>query len=700
MTKENTKNLLTNIWESTSDDSFQTLKDKLNPELINNTEVLTEWLRTMIDSADDTENTIDKTRLDYIQKQLTILIDSNPIIDANTTFIDALTGLCNCIKSSKEQTFSSFIKNDLTLAQNHCSFLTYVLFERLLYPNFHGDHHHLLRAAKEHDIPIRTLIPPHLSASDDLIESLQNSPNANFLGALLSYGIGFAPSVLGNIVAARLLSVSPFQRLLISISPTALGGLARLIVADQTIRGHGKEAVMGFLASSTIGLFSIFAIIESVKLEEVSANSLPYGLLLCANVISGLGISAFSAISLSLQSAPDESIDQYAERLKILVSSKPSYMDNLLGNMSRAPSKKSTSAIAGLGNLTPPFTLFLSAALIPYAKLNGFYGLISGITLAGMIASAFLLQNSYLDQLRKEDISEELARYTSVHLGQRSFLSGDLGGSFLKKFENLTLNEKIEIGRGVFNYIVSFGLLLAVGSTGNLTFSQRGVPAGLLSIYTGSIITISSLFRAYFSLNLKHPFINTNIALTGMGVTTAIFASYPLDPGMIFLVMMLFSVFNGIANRSIFDELGHNIHHRMGEAITLAGGVGAWSAFTTSLLFAFVARTNVSNGVIKNNIEQTNTSNEYFVATALCVMSIVLNSIYKCILKPKIMDKEEHTDIYMKQKDQNYGLTLFSPHSNTEYIVFETKKEKEKQNSQIEHDIDLDEEEIAMVNRV
>lgn len=691
MNKNESKHLITTFWASTHNDAFVDLKERLAHVPTDDRAAWIQTLQMLTENFDGPENPVEKARLAYLQSQLNLLINTNPLIDDNLYFIDALSELCKCIKNSQSTTFYSFIQNDLTLKHHHVSFRTYVLLERLLYPNFHGDHEYLLYEANKQNLPIRSLIPPHLSDSDQVLRHMRNSPNTNYLGALLAYGIGFAPSVLGNIVAARLFNASPFERLIISISPTALGGLARLIVADQTIRGYGKETVMGLLATSTIGLFAIFSLVELVNLEEVTADSLPYALLLCANIISGLGISAFSAISLALQSSPDESMAQYRERLQILVGSKPNYMDRLMGDMTRASSKKTTSAIAGLGNLTPPITLFLAAALVPYMDLNGFYGLVSGITLAGMAASAVLLHNSYLDQLRKHKICEELARYTALHLGQRSFLSGELNGSFLKKFKHLQPNEKIEIGRGVFNYIVSFGLLLAVGSTGNLTFAQRGVPTNLLSIYTGSIIAVSSLVRAYFSLNSTSPFINTNLALTGMGITTAIFAAYPLKPNMIFLDMMFFAVFNGMANRSIFDELGHNIHHKMGEAITLAGGVGAWSAFTTSLLFAFVAKTNVTTGVKKNNIEQTHTSNEYFVATTLCSMSLILNAAYAYRLKPNMTapKEEQHVSDNSKHQDKNYGLTFFSPHSNAEYMVFEKQAE-------IEHDVDLDEEEVNM----
>ncbi|MCR9191979.1 MAG: hypothetical protein NXI01_04895 [Gammaproteobacteria bacterium] len=627
------KHPILNFLDTTKNKHFSQIQrtiSSLDSSLLSVEDVKTVLDQLINEEARDTANFAEIRRLTYIKQKLAEFKEDDVVCQY-------ILSLISLIQTSQAQTFREFITNDLAQKNAAQALEAYDLLERLFYPNFRGDHKIIIKAAKQQNIKPHTFLPPHLSEHADILEHINSAPNSNYLGALFAYASGFAPSVLGNIVAAHLTSVPSFYRLLISLAPTGLGGIGRLVVAYATACGYGKEVVIALSSGSTLGLITVFLLIQSADLEKADQYSSTYAIILLGGILSSLGISGFSAISLALQSAPDEPFSEYVKRLETMVSAKPTVTDRMLLDTSRTSTKKATSDIAGKGNLAPPATLYAAAGLVPLVGLNGFYGIISTMTFSGILSAYYLLQNSFLDQLRRHNIPEGEAKYLAFHLGQTTFLSGDLSLTFFKKFKGLEHREIIEIGRGVINYMVTFGPLLVVGATGNSTFTQHGTTHTIASLYTGSIIAISSLVRAYISPDkfTSDPINSTNIALLGMIVTTSVIASQPLDSHTLLAIMILFSIFNGLGNRSVFDELGHNIRHKMSEAITLAGGIGALSAFTTGLLFAGVSETNHPNGTVKNGIHQTDTANGYYVLTALSCISLVLNVYYARYLRPQ-----------------------------------------------------------------
>lgn len=553
-------------------------------------------------------------------------------------FSEQMLRLALLIKHSENESFSTFIESTLSSAEHKNEALTFDTLIHLLYPSLDGDHRVLFHALKEADHPIRALVPPQFSDYDDIIANIKGSPFSQLMSNLLSYGIGFAPYVLGNLVASKLKNVSPFYRLIISAAPTGLSGALRFIIGNEVEKGRPKSATINLLLASTIGLGSVFTLIKTVNIDKIQALDGLYWALLCSNMISGFGGATFSAcLPSAAQAAPNDTVESWRQRLELLGNISPNMFQTFAAQIARKSAADYMAIIGGVGGLTPAITLLTAAFLEPSIQIEGIYGLFGGITFAGIIGSYLLLQDPMLDQLRHAlhqyapqtpiNDTELRAREIAKWMGQKRLISNPHLGYF-EKFKTLTPHEKIELAHISRNYVVTFGFYIACTATLVTNLTGRGIDARHAILYTAGVSGIAALSRSLivFCPLPENPLVVTNISLASMALSSAIFASTQ-DPNIWLPMIFTFSFATGTGAYGVFAEASKTLPNKIALASGMAGGVGACSAVFISLMFALLSSTNQTECNSAHSCH-TKTSNEYYLASGACVLALLLNLRY------------------------------------------------------------------------
>lgn len=538
---------------------------------------------------------------------------------------NSVIALYDAILDSSYCQFSEFIHN--LKEKSPEIFETYQSLEKEIYPSLGLDHSLIFNVLKQKNQSIRQIIPPQYRDYVAEIEKIKGTPLTNMFSATLAYAIGFAPYVLGNIVASQLTQVSPFARLMLSAAPTAIGGFARFWVANQVDEGHGKRAMLFLMTLGIVGLFGLLCLINTIRFDSVKSADAQYWAFFVFNVLSGAGIANYSAsLPMAAQAAPNDSVSIWRSRLaKFHVEEKVSCIDQSLSGVLRKGPKEYLAIVAGIGSLTPSITLMIAAIALPHIGLRGIYALFGAITLAGTLGAAYFLQNSILDQLQAQNVPYETAKEIATWMGQT--LQSPKALSIIQRLKGLDKKQSLALIVACFNYITTFGTLLAITSTGTLTLSQRGVDIQTATYYTAAISGLSSLSRALMAFSGAVPLNSstiTNLSFLLMIIASAVFA-FSASENIWFPMLILFSIANGVGNYGVFAQISETLSEVIGLASGLSGASGAISALFISIAFASLTSKNKINHVASDGTPQSNTAYEYLIATGFCSMSLVLN---------------------------------------------------------------------------
>ncbi|HAC16326.1 MAG TPA: hypothetical protein DCE78_10350 [Bacteroidetes bacterium] len=534
------------------------------------------------------------------------------------------------ITQSTSQSFSAYL-NEIKEDNQEIYFL-YQALEQLVFPGFAMDHHLITQHYQYESLAV--LIPPQYKTYIEAIRAVKGTPLSNMVSLIIAYGVGFGPYVLGNIVTSQLSEVAFFGRLMLSASSIGMGGFLRFWVANQVDAGHGKRAILSLLFLGMIGLIGITALINTIDLQTVHVFDRYYWALFIFNLLSGAGVANYSAsVAMSAQCAPNDTPAIWQTRLQKMGIHDPDHLTRYLAPVLRQNAKKYVAMVAGIGSLSPFVTLMTAASLIQYMHLKGIYAFFGSTTLMGILCTKWLLQNSILDQLRNQHVPAHAAKEIASWMGQTLQSNPDL--TLLQRLKQLNQQQIHALIVACFNYITTFGLLLAITSTGTLTLSRRGISPSLATYYTAAISGLSSLSR---SLMTFHPFhvdssVITNVGFLVMIPTSLIFALNP-DQSIWLPMLLLFSIANGVSNYGVFAQISDTMSEVIGVASGFSGATGAISGFFICIAFALLSSTDKTTGEKINGIKQTTTANAYILATAFCSVSLFLNLVHECHRRP------------------------------------------------------------------
>jgi len=579
----------------------------------------------------DTAENADFKKFREILLQFDIEAGNYPkLASGQSFFLDDETRikLYSIIMASTSLTFSEFIHE---LQMNYpTEYELYQKQEAYLYPSLGFDYSLIFQTLTTREERIR-IIPPQYRAYIDGITAVKGTSLTNIFSATLAYAIGFSPYVLGNIVASQLTNVSPFARLMLSAAPTGMGGFARFWVANQVDSGNGKRAVMTLLLIGISGLLGLLCIINTIDLSRVkTANGFYWAVFVC-NILSGAGVANYSAsLPIAAQAAPNDSPAHWRERLQNVGVKQIPFMENKLARLLRQGPKEYIAITAGIGSLSPSITLLVAAFFLPYLGLRGVYAIFGAVALLGTFTTGLLLQNSVLDQVRQHGVPKEESKELARWMGQR--LQSNPEMRLRQRIKQLDRRQLHALGVACFNYVTTFGILLAVTSTGTLTLSKRGLTSEMATYYTAAISGLSSLTRASMAIP-KFPVsssVITNFSLVVMIISSLTFA-LSSDRSIWIPMLFIFSVANGVGNYGVFAQIADTLSEVIGLASGLSGATGAVSAFFICIAFASLASTNKITQDSSSGIEKTDTAYEYLLATGFCGLSLFLNITHERI---------------------------------------------------------------------
>lgn len=582
---------------------------------------------------------------------------SKPVFFPKKTTTESVNRVCidealyRSMIQSNCQHFSGYIAQ---LKQNEPdNYIHYQKLEQLVFPSFAMDH----MLINQHLIQMGTQslqIPPQFKTYQEAITLLKGTPLTNMLALIISYAAGFGPYVLGNVVTSQLTDVAFFGRLLLSASPIGIGGFLRFWVANQVDTGHGKKAVLFLLLLGMIGLIGITATIHTIDLAKVHVLDRNYWTLFIFNLLSGAGVANYSSsVVMSAQCAPNDNPILWRTRLKHYGINNAGYFNEKLANILRQNAKTYVAIVAGAGSLAPSLTLIAAASLKPYLGLKGIYALFGSTTLFCIFITYYFLQDALLDQLRRQNVPDHIAKDLARWLGQTLQSQPEL--TLLQRLNQLNRSQIFALSVACFNYVTTFGVLLAMTSTGTLVLSRYGAPPQLATYLTAMISGLSSLTR---TLMTYHPFKIDSSMITNIGFLVMIpsFLIFSLNHQrhIWFPMLILFSIANGVSNYGVFAQISDTLSEIMGLASGLSGATGAISGFFICIAFASLCDTDKKTGHEMNGIEQTTTTHAYLLATAFCTASLGLNIFHESYRK-----KQRHIQLETAiESEEQRGLAL------------------------------------------
>ncbi|MDF1677907.1 MAG: hypothetical protein P1U32_04355 [Legionellaceae bacterium] len=560
--------------------------------------------------------------------------------------------LINLMKGSTETSFSAFIQE--IERSDSGAYNTYQTLESELFPGLGFDGQLIFDAMRENGKSIKSLIPPQFRPYQTAIERVKGAPASHLLGALFGYALGFAPYILGGILARELTGLTEYQRMTLAAAPTALGGIFRLWAAQKADEGRGKQAISTLFTISLCGLLGILYYVEKTELPEVKGDDLTYWGLMFANALSGAGIATFSAaMPMAARSAPDD-IDKLAERdARLSQLTGTEIRSTWFGRLLRKGPADHMAVIAGVGGLTPPIALITASALVPELGLDGTYALFGAMTLTGQLGLQVFWQNLVLDQLREQGVPMPIAGDIARWMGQKQQVNPDM--TFFQKLRALKHSQLHALMTVCSSYIATFGVLMAFTSTGTLMLERRGMSsqaaAGLIAAVSGvSTLVRSGMAMPKWSVGAGTI---TNVSLAVMATSLLLFAISERESDWLPL-LFVFAIANGGGNYAVFAQIAEDLSDIVGLASGLAGGIGACSAIFINVCFARLVSLNQMITAPEKGVSATKTANEYLLGAAICSLCLVNNIIYECAKSSRaenhVMSEEETQPLAEKKR--------------------------------------------------
>ncbi|MDF1645772.1 MAG: hypothetical protein P1U61_02160 [Legionellaceae bacterium] len=536
--------------------------------------------------------------------------------------------LIELMDQSSAESFRVFIED--IQQKEPDAYQAYEILESHLFPGLGFDGAMIFKVLKENEQPIQHIIPPQFRAYQAAIADIKGTPASHLFGSLFGYALGFAPYILGGVLARELTGVSSFQRMTLAAAPTALGGIFRLWAAQKVDEGCGKQAISTLFTMSLCGLVGIFYLVYQTDLPDIRGSDLAYWGLMLSNALSGAGIATFSAaMPMCARNAPGD-VDKLEEREARLLGTtgtmiKTTTMDYLL----RKNAADHMALVAGIGGLTPPIALLAASAAVPRLGLAETYAVFGAITLTGQLGLNVFWQNLVLDQLREHEVPMPLARDIALWMGQKQ--RPDPSITFFQKLNALDDHQIHALLVMCASYVATFGVLMAFTSTGTLMLERRGASNGAAAGLIAAVSGVSTLVRSGMAIPKwsVSPSMLTNLSLASMAISLLLFAVVEGEADWIPL-LFVFAIANGVGNYAVFAQIAEELSEIVGLASGLAGGVGAFSAIFINVAFAGLVSTNKVVSVSPEGLPQTDTANEYLLGVAICALCLTTNVIHDC----------------------------------------------------------------------
>lgn len=517
--------------------------------------------------------------------------------------------LIQLIVLSKSRSFSAFIQE--IQASHPEAYKTYQCWEALIFPGLGFDKNVIFKNLD--DARINAMIPPQFKTYASQIKRVKSTPMMNLVGPLSAYALGWTPFFLANLLAHQLTEATAIERFVLASAGTGLGGGLRFWSAHQVDTGFGKQAIMHLQIASLGGLCGVLALIYGQDLSKLTSHDLKYWGLLFFNALSGAGLANFSAaIPLCARGAPGDGIEAHRARVLDYTGEEPG--GHCVSSILRHNAAQHIAWVGGLGGLALPGSWVLSTVLVQQLGLSEAYLISGAMMIAGLYGLSHVLEDTILGQLRHDDVPSDVARDLAAWMGQKNQVNPEI--SFVQKLLQLECHQITGLIVMCSNYISTFGLLLAVASTGQLTLERRGLNPSHASHVIASIISLSALVSAGMALPtwpIKSSTL-TQGSLMVMAMSCLLFA-FSENDAVWLSALYVFAVANGIGNYSVFDQIAKDHVEIIGLASGFSGGMGAFSAIFMCAMA----------GVSSDGVEQTNRAHEYALGAVICLIALMGN---------------------------------------------------------------------------
>nr|MCH9690225.1 hypothetical protein [Gammaproteobacteria bacterium] len=477
----------------------------------------------------------------------------SPASDEAVNAFQAVVALMDAMKASSATTFSEFI--DDIRQDNSEVYETYQVLEAELFPGLGFDGPDIFAVMKKNgqsDL-ITRFIPPQFRPYQEAMEQVKGTPASNFLAPLFAYALGFAPYILGGVVARELTQITSFQRMMLAAAPTALGGGLRFWAAQKVDEGQGKEAISPLLTLSLCGLVGILYFVKTSDVPNIQANDLEYWGLLFANMLSGAGIATFSAaMPMCARSAPNDTVEESNARYQAMTGSEPSR--SWMSQVFRKGPSDLMAFVAGIGGLTPTVALLAASSAVPSLGLGETYAIFGAVTLAGQLGLNKCLHNLVLDQLREQAVPEDIAKDIAYWMGQKQQV--DPTQTLFQRLNALDSRQVKALVTMCASYVATFGILMALTSTATVELQERGESKTVAPEITAAVSALSTSVRSVMPIP-KWPVDSstiTNTALASMAVSLLVFAIAE-EKAEWLPVLFVFAIANGAGNYGVFAQI-------------------------------------------------------------------------------------------------------------------------------------------------
>lgn len=375
---------------------------------------------------------------------------------------------------------------------------------------------------------------------------LRGTPMSGLVMGTWGFFIGFAAVALYGPAAKHFqqdMHLSGLALGLLVAAPQLTGSLLRIPFGAWVDRVGGRLPMLTLFGLSLLGMWGLVFVLITVKTLTVAA----YPIIIMFGFLSGCGVASFSV-----------GIPQV------------SYW------YPQARQGTALGAYGGIGNLAPGlFTLFLPYAIATWGLAGSYFAWFSFL-LIGAAVYAFLTNDAYYFQLRKQGLNSETSRRIAREKGQELFPKETVWQAVITAAEDPRSWGLVTL------YFVSFGGFLALTAWFPIYWiSLHHVDAKMAGILGGlGFSLVAAIVRVFGGM----------LAERIGGERTALLAFIGVLGGALILTFMqdfyqdlggelLIAVGMGVGNAAVFKMVPKYVPEAVGGAAGLVGGLGATGGF-------------------------------------------------------------------------------------------------------------------------
>lgn len=401
-----------------------------------------------------------------------------------------------------------------------------------------------------------------MSESDT--SSFKCTPGRALFGATLGFFIGFAAVALFGPTAYKfkeVMGLTPVMVGFLVAIPSLSGSLLRIPFGAWVDTAGGRKPMLILLALSFVGMAALFLLVFFLYPDGL--RQAHYPLLLLLGILSGCGITTFS-----------------------VGIAQASYW---------FPQRRQGSVLGiygGVGNMAPGlFSLLIPISLEGWG-IGGSYLAWLIFLLLGIIIYAFVSEDCYYFQLRKNQIAQAEAQAQARAMGQEIFPSGTAAKSLgiaARRWKTWVL---------VAIYFTSFGGFIALTAWfptyWKSFFDQKVVIAGVLTAVFSIFASVIRIGGGSLSDRLggeKTAIIALFFLLAGSVVMTL---SHTFAISVVGEIVMAAGM--GATNAAVFKLVPQEVKEAVGGASGWVGGIGAFGGFAIPPLMGLFVRVQGNSG--------------------------------------------------------------------------------------------------------